>query len=175
MRLSACTALLAAALLPLAGCGDSAKAPVAPAAQAPADTRFPVAIGGVTLRVRLALTELEQATGLMGTTRLAVDEGMIFAYRNAAQRAFWMANVPYDIDAGYFDAEGKLDETVRLRANDTNPVPSKSGNIRYVVEAPAGWFAAQGVKPGAQLDLSALARAIRTRGFAEKGFVDAKP
>ena len=27
----------------------------------------------------------------------------------------------------------------------------------------------------APTDLSALARAIRTRGFAEKGFVDAKP
>lgn len=162
---------LAAATLPFAGCGDSDKPPAAGAPLAAADTRFPLSIGGRPLRVRLALTELEQAAGLMGTSSLPAGEGMVFAYRDADSRAFWMANVPYDIDLGYFDAEGKLDETLRLRANDTTPVRSRSDAIRYVVEAPAGWFAGQGLRPGAALDLNELAAGIRARGFAEKAFV----
>ncbi len=174
MRHAAPPALLAACALALTACGDSAKpTPASNAARpiADASTRFPIGIAGKTLRMRLALTELEQATGLMGTTGLPPDEGMLFAYRDAAPRAFWMANVPYDIDLGHFDADGRLDETQRLRANDTTTVPSRANNIRYVVEAPAGWFQARGIRPGDRLDLAALANAIHDRGFPEKAFV----
>jgi uncharacterized membrane protein (UPF0127 family) len=161
-------------ILPLAGCGDTAKpAAPAPAPLAPADTRFALSVGGKTIRARVQLTELELATGLMNSTSLPEGEGMIFAYRDADRRAFWMANVPYDIDIGHFDSTGKLDEVLRLRANDTTPAPSKSESIRYALETPAGWFAAQGLKPGATLDLAALARAVESRGFRAKDFVTA--
>lgn len=162
-------------VLPLSGCGDAAKpAASSPARLAPADTRFELSVGGKPIRARVRLTELELASGLMHSTSLPEGEGMIFAYRDAAARAFWMANVPYDIDLGYFDAAGRLDEVVLLRANDTTPVRSESESIRYALEAPAGWFAAQGLKPGAPLDLAALARAVEARGFRARDFVSGK-
>ena len=168
--LSVATPVLA---LCLAACDESAK-PAAPAPGVDAATRFPIAIGASSLKVRLALTELEQTTGLMTTKALPKDEGMLFAYREPRRLAFWMKNVPYDIDIGYFDTTGRLDEVARLRAEDLEPVDTKSENIRYAVEAPAGWYADHGVRPGAKLDLAALARAIRDRGFPEKDFADAK-
>lgn len=159
-------------VLLLSGCGDTAKPTAsAPSGLAPADTRFTLSVCGKIIRTRVQITELELATGLMNTTSLPEGEGMIFIYRSPDQRAFWMANVPYDIDIGYFDETGRLDEVMRLHANDTTPVPSKSDSIRYALETPAGWFAAQGLKPGATLDLAALARAVEARGFRAKSFV----
>ncbi len=123
-------------VLLLSGCGDPPKPASAPARQAPADTRFVLSVGGKPLRARVQLTGLELATGLMNTPSLPEGEGMIFVYRDADRRAFWMANVPYDIDIGYFDYAGRLDEVVRLRANDTTPVSSTAQYVRYALKLP---------------------------------------
>lgn len=155
----------------LAGCDKERPAPAPDAAVANAETRFPVDVGGKTLRVRLAVTELELAKGLMHSTGLPADEGMLFLFRESGRRGFWMVNVPYDIDAGYFTPDGRLDEVVRLRANDATVVNSASDNVRYVLETPAGWFAARGLHPGATLDLRAAAGALTARGFRAEEFV----
>ena len=64
---------------------------------------------------------------------------------------------------------------VLLHADDTTPVPSKSEKIRYALEAPAGWFAAQNLTPGAQLAISAAGGAVSSpRGFRAQDFVDGK-
>ena len=179
MRRIRATSILLASVA-LAACGEAP--PPAPTASpkntsvAPADSRFRLVVSGQELRVRLALTELELAKGLMHTKSLPDDEGMLFLYRDDDRRAFWMMNVPYDIDAGYFTADGALDEIVRLRANDPSAVPSDSEKIRYVLEAPAGWFDAKGLKRGSKLDLTAVANAVSARGFRAADFVPpAKP
>lgn len=161
-------------LLPLCGCGDTAKPLPSAGVSAASDTRFDLGVSGKKLRVRVAVTDLELATGLMNTPALPADEGMVFVYRDVAVRRFWMANVPYDIDIGYFDDAGTLTDTHRLRANDTEPVASESSRVRYALETPAGWYAAQGLKPGAKLDLAALAAALEARGFRAKDFTPAK-
>lgn len=163
-------ATLAAILAPLALAACDAR-PAAPASPAPAETRFSVAAGGRPFRMRLALTELELARGLMRTASLPDDEAMIFLYRDNARRAFWMKNVPYDLDLAFFTEDGALDEIVRLRADDETPVPSASERIRFALEAPAGKLAALGLKRGAQLDLAALAAAVRARGFRAEDFI----
>ena len=162
-------------LLLLTGCGDTAKPVSAPTAgTASADTRFALGVSGKKLRVRVAVTELELATGLMTTPALPADEGMVFVYREADRRAFWMANVPYDIDIGYFDDAGQLTDIHRLKAKDTDPVHSESDQVRYALETPPGWYAAQGLKAGDRLDLAALAAAISARGFRAGDFVSDK-
>ena len=160
-------------LLTLAGCGGETK-PVAtppPPATSESSTRFTLTISGKPIQIRVAITDLELAAGLMHTTGLPDGEGMIFVYRDTAGRGFWMANVPYDIDIGFFDSAGRLDEVRRMKANDTEVVHSRSEAVRYALEAPAGWFAAQGLAPGAQLDLAALAKAVESRGFRASDFV----
>ncbi len=168
------TRILLLLTLALAACRENT---VPPAGEpAPASTQFTLHVSGNTIRAKLALTELELATGLMHTKSLPADEGILFLYRDSGRRAFWMVNVPYDIDAGYFTADGTLDEVVRLRANDATPVPSDSDRIRYVLEAPAGWFSAHGLKRGARLSLAEPAAGITRRGFPAAEFIPgAKP
>lgn len=161
-------------LLLLAGCGDAGKPGATPAGNAPFETRFLLGVSGKKLHTRVAITDLELATGLMGASSLPDDEGMAFVYRKPQRLNFWMANVPFDIDIGFFDGAGRLCDIHRLRANDTDPVASDTDTVRYALETPPGWFAVRGLKPGAHLDLTELTSAIESRGFRAKDFVPAK-
>jgi hypothetical protein len=42
--------------------------------------------------------------------------------------------------------------------------------LSFALEVHQGWYAANGIKPGAKLDLPALAEALRARGFDPKRF-----
>jgi uncharacterized membrane protein (UPF0127 family) len=134
----------------------------------PAQTRFPIKFNnGKSIRARLALTDIERSRGLMGCRGLEADEGMLFVYRTSELRAFWMKNVPIDLDIGYFDAAGRLLEVHPLRANDTESVYSESGNVRFCLETGRGWFEQNGMLPGngLALDLASVEAAVRARGF----------
>jgi uncharacterized membrane protein (UPF0127 family) len=48
---------------------------------------------------------------------------------------------------------------------DTRGTPSRSDQVQYIVEMPAGWYAANGVRPGATIDRDAVASALKARGF----------
>lgn len=126
---------------------------------------FPVAVGGRAVRMQLALTTAEQERGLMGRRDLQPDEGMIFVFAQKPRRqVFWMRNTPTALDVGYFTADGALAEVYPMYPFDETPVPSRSDAIAYALEMNQGWFSAHGVKPGARLDMDALAAAIQARG-----------
>lgn len=135
-----------------------------------AQTRFPIIFSnGKTIRVRLALTEIERTRGLMGCRELGENEGMLFVYSTSEKRAFWMKNVPIDLDIGYFNAAGKLLEVYTMRANNTRSAYSKSDDIRFCLEMNRGWFKTNGILPDSNisLDLESLRQAIRERGFPQ--------
>jgi hypothetical protein len=44
-------------------------------------------------------------------------------------------------------------------------VPSRSRGIQFCLEMNQGWFKQAGVKPGARLDLKAVAAALHARGL----------
>ncbi|MDR1817436.1 MAG: DUF192 domain-containing protein [Puniceicoccales bacterium] len=146
---------------------------------APAATRFPLAVGGKKISARLAVTDLEVANGLMGCTGLGTDEGMLFVFTHDGERAFWMRNVPINLDLGYFTADGVLVETHALIANNPDTVVSRSPNIRYVLEMPENWFTKNGLKGtaggaaggAATLDLAAVRAALRARDFPPARYV----
>ena len=46
-----------------------------------------------------------------------------------------------------------------------NPVTSRSRNIQFCLEMNQGWFKRNDVKPGAKLDLKAVAEALKARGL----------
>ncbi|MDR2513087.1 MAG: DUF192 domain-containing protein [Puniceicoccales bacterium] len=153
-------------LLLLAACGESRPAPTGKAV-AGIETRFPLTLGGKTIRVQVAVTELETQKGLMGRRALAADEGMLFVFAQSQQRFFWMRGVPINISLGYFTANGRLDEVKALIAENPVEVPSRSHAIRFVLEMPEAWFEANKVRPGAVLDLAAVRAAIQARGFQQ--------
>ncbi|MDR1497955.1 MAG: DUF192 domain-containing protein [Puniceicoccales bacterium] len=127
--------------------------------------RFPITLGGKVINVQIALTELETTGGLMHRTTLAPDEGMLFVFAELNRRNFWMHNVPINLSLGYFTKDGRLDEIKMLFAKDQENVPSRSGAVRFVLELREGWFAENKIGRGAQLDIAAIRKAVRARGF----------
>lgn len=139
-----------------------------PQERADAETRFPLRFGnGARAEVRLAITETERARGLMGCVGLGADEGMLFVYPVAETRAFWMKNVPVNLDIGFFDPAGRLLEVRAMNAGDVRTVYSDSDDIQYCLEMSEGWFEANGVLPENEsaLNLDDLRSAVRARGF----------
>jgi hypothetical protein len=125
---------------------------------------LPISLNDQTLQLRLALSNDEQAQGLMHHDPLAQDHGMLFIFEQAAQRSFWMRNTKIPLDLGYFDAAGKLVEIHALYPFDETPVLSFSREILMALEMNQGWFKENGIQQGAQLDLQTILTAIRKRG-----------
>jgi Uncharacterized conserved protein len=161
-------------LLALAGCakgeGQAAVARAEPKVAVGAEAKgvdayFPLTVGGKALRVQIAVTQDEQARGLMGRRDLGPDDGMVFVYPLPRQMSFWMRNTPTPLDIGFFKEDGTLGEVYAMYAFDETPVRSASPDYTVALEVNQGWFAKNGLKPGVKLDLALLADALRARGF----------
>jgi uncharacterized membrane protein (UPF0127 family) len=137
---------------------------VAPAGATANRVFYPIKVGGKAVRLQLAVKRAEMEHGLMGRTDLKADEGMLFVYADPQRMSFWMRNTPTALDIGFFTADGILREVYPLYPFDETPVVSRHEALVYALEMKQGWFEFNGVKPGAQLDLEALAAALRARG-----------
>lgn len=162
------TWLLLGLALVLTGCARSE-----PEVQAPPKTvadYFTIKVGERPVRVQLAVLDPEMQRGLMERRELGRDDGMLFVYVRATRLSFWMRHTPLPLDIGYFTPAGELAEIYPLHPHDETPVPSRSNNLQFALEMNQGWFRANEVRPGAKLDLAALASALRARGFDPKRF-----
>ena len=137
---------------------------------APADRKFAVSLGDRTVHVELAVTQEETSRGLMFRESLEEDSGMLFVFRDPRRMSFYMLNTPIPLDIGYFSAAGILREVYALHPFDENIVPSQSARIQFALEMEQGWFSANGIRRGAQLDLEEVAAALRARGFPPEDF-----
>lgn len=151
---------------PSAGRSPAEVAKVASGAEAkPLETFFPLKVGEKSLRVQVAVLEVEQQRGLMGRKDLGADDGMVFVYPAPRQLSFWMRNTPTPLDIGFFTADGVLGEVYPMYPYDETPVESRGADYTLALEVNQGWFAKHGLKPGAKLDLGLMADALRARGF----------
>jgi len=167
-RVWSAIALAVIAAVGLAGCGRRSAAPEA-APKTVADW-FPIAVGARTVRMQLAILPAEQTQGLMGRAELGADDGMLFVYAAPTQMSFWMRNTPRPLDIGFFDSEGVLREVYPLRPFDETPVRSIDPRLKYALEMNQGWYAGNGVRTGARLDLRALGAALEARGMSPGDF-----
>lgn len=155
-------ALLACALLCFAACDHHAP-PSAAAATSPADAmsawlddgkpqtglpRLKVYVGARVLDSEIAISQAAIQKGLMWRTNIAETNSMLFVFARPHQTAFWMKNVPMEIDVAYLDPEGTILEIHKLNRQDTNPVPAKTGAVQYALETAVGWFQRNGIGPG---------------------------
>jgi uncharacterized membrane protein (UPF0127 family) len=123
------------------------------------------------VRMRLAVRGHEQQRGLMHVREMPADEGMIFVYPKPQRMSFWMRNTYIPLDIGFFDASGTLLEVHPMFPHVEDPVASVSDEIRYALEMNQGWYAANGLGPGAKLDIAGLREALRARGFEPGNYV----
>ncbi len=126
---------------------------------------FPIKVGERTVRMQLAIRPAEMQRGLMERRDLGRDDGMIFLYDRPQRMSFWMRNTPTPLDIGFFRTDGTLAEVYALHPFDETSVSSRGDDLRFALEVNQGWYRANGVKPGASIDLAALAEAVRARGF----------
>ncbi len=107
--------------------------------------------GQARFTVELADDFDERAIGLMHRTSLPAAAGMLFAYEQSQNVAFWMRNTLIALDMVFIDETGTV---VGVHANavpgDETPIPSKVP-VQFVLEIGGGLAARIGIAPGAQL------------------------
>ena len=161
-------AFVATVLLPLTGC-DRQESGGATDRKSVADY-FEIRVGDKPVRVQIAVREEEMQRGLMDRRDLGANEGMLFVYDRPQSMSFWMRNTPTPLDIGFFDRSGKLIEIYPLHPFDETGVQSRSDELLIALETNQGWFRENGIKPGQQLDLKAVAAALEARGFKPDRF-----
>jgi uncharacterized protein len=166
-RAGAVAALVLALGLAVAGC---AKAPQADPSLKTVWDHFKVDVGGHPASLQFAITSAEQERGLMQRPDLGRDEGMIFVFHEAARQNFWMRNTPEPLDIAYLGPDGSIYEIYHMLPLDERGIPSRSDRIHFAVEMPQGWFEANGVRPGALVDMKAVSDAVKARGFDPSKF-----
>jgi uncharacterized membrane protein (UPF0127 family) len=138
-----------------AGCGDSGgqRAAPPPASALPTQAQpklqtMKLWLGAEEIIAELALTPLQQETGMMFRTNMEENAGMLFPLPYTEQASFWMTNCPLPLSAAYIDPSGVIREIHDLQANNDNPVKSATDNIRFVLETPQGWFSRHNIREG---------------------------
>lgn len=113
-----------------------------------------IQLEGETLSITIATTSEDKERGLGGRSGLGANEGMLFQFATDGRYAFWMKDMRFSIDIVWLDAQGRVVYLVKSVSPDTYPAAfAPSTPARYVLELPAGWCDAHGVKIGDQAAL----------------------
>jgi uncharacterized membrane protein (UPF0127 family) len=105
-------------------------------------------LGAETLDAEVAVSQLEEETGLMYRTNITDDTAMLFNLHVPMQASFWMTNCPISLSCAYIDPDGVIEEIRHLEKNDNVPVVSTNNNILFVLEVNDGWFTRHNINPG---------------------------
>jgi uncharacterized membrane protein (UPF0127 family) len=97
-------------------------------------------IGPKEMQAELALTPVQEQTGMMFRTNMAENDGMLFVLDPPQRASFWMMNCSLPLSAAYIDPAGAILEIHELKPHDTNSVVAAADNVQFVLETPLGWF-----------------------------------
>ena len=115
---------------------------------ATAGDTIPLEIRGHTLHVELAITEAEQARGLMYRKHLPSDRGMLFVYESPRPVYYWMKNTFIPLSIAFIGNDRRIINMADMAPNNTTRTYASDGPCRYVLEVNQGWFKEHGVQPG---------------------------
>jgi len=109
-----------------------------------------LSVNGKSLRVVVAATAEERATGLMHRRQLPADAGMLFVFPESKNWCMWMRNTYIPLSVAFLSEEGVI-----VRLADMKPLDETHhcslGDAAYALEVNAGWFARQGARPGTRV------------------------
>ncbi len=142
-----------------------------------------VVIGEETFKLEVAANEKSRAKGLMNREKIDEHGGMIFIYKRAQLRSFWMKNCLVDIDLLYLDGRGRIVSMHKLkkeplRGENESVVEYERRLKRYpsgrpaqfIIELKAGWIDRLKPKVGEtiELDLPKLRQIVIRQERAER-------
>jgi uncharacterized membrane protein (UPF0127 family) len=119
------------------------------------DARVEIFVGGnagpILLDVEVADETPEQDRGLMNRRLDGDGEGMLFVYRKAAPRIFWMRDTPVPLDMLFFDSKRRLVALIPNAEPFSERLLKSHVPAQYVLEVPAGFAERHSVGLGAQI------------------------
>jgi len=150
------------------GCGGGGSAPVEDAAvtvesagptwseedgfdRPDAQARLPTItlyVGAENLEAEIARSQLQIASGMMHRESIGEDEGMLFVMDSERLVSFYMRNTIVPLSCAYIGTDGRIKEIHDLEPLDEESVPSKTSDIRFVLEVKQGWFEERGIGVG---------------------------
>ena len=106
------------------------------------------------LTVRMAYSPSEQARGLMNTSSLPENEGMLFCYPSEQQLSFWMKSTSIPLSIAFFNKNKEIIEIKHLKPYDESGVTSNNP-AKWALEVNKGWFEKNNIKIGDKFDIIA--------------------
>ena len=126
---------------------------------------FDFKVGEVPLKIEIAALPEERTKGLMFRESMALNEGMFFIFAEGTSQRFWMKNTRIPLDIGYLSSSGVLLEIHKAKPHDTSGVPSRSNDIKFVLELNAGAYKKLGISIGSKVLLKRVSEIIEERGL----------
>ena len=105
-------------------------------------------VGPKQMTAELALTPIQEETGMMFRTNIGANDGMLFVLDFPQRASFWMTNCFIPLSAAYIDPDGVILEIHELKEHDANSVVAAANNVKYVLEAPKDWFTSNSIPVG---------------------------
>lgn len=102
------------------------------------------------IHAELAITPIQQQTGMMFRRTMGANEGMLFVNDDAGVRCFWMRNTLLPLAIAFIADDGTIVNIAEMapRSDDSH---CSAKPVRYALEMNQGWFAKRGFKAGSKL------------------------
>ena len=104
---------------------------------------------GTVLLLEVATSTETRTRGLGGREKLDENTALLMIFPEDDTYGIWMKDMLFTIDVLWLDSKGRIIDIVERMAPETYPqafMPSEE--VRYVLEAPAGFITAHGVLTG---------------------------
>ena len=112
--------------------------------------RVTLSAGMHLINAQVAATPQQRAVGLMFRKEMPVNEGMLFAFEQAAEQCFWMKNTLLPLTAAFVADDGTIVNLADMQPQSLESHCS-SKPVRFVLEMNQGWFSKRGLKAGSRL------------------------
>lgn len=107
----------------------------------------------IKLKIEIADTPAKLAQGLMLRSRLPDNHGMLFKFPMTLEASFWGKDTYIPLDVAFIDNEDVITGIKQIVPMSTRSVRS-DGYCKMAIEANAGFFDRQGIKPGYRVKIN---------------------
>ena len=131
----------------LAGAAPAARAQQGPQ---PKLETVDLSVGMHVIKAELAVTQAQQAVGMMMRTEMGANEGMLFVNSDSGMRCFWMRNTLLPLSIAFIADDGTIVNIAEMQPrSDESHCSTKP--VRYALEMNKGWFAKRGLQAGSRI------------------------
>ena len=109
-----------------------------------------VLIDGVPMTVEVAATNQQRYMGLSFRPSMAENDGMLFVYQAERPLSFTMRNTLIPLSIAFISKDLVINEIHHMDVGPGQIFDSEQ-KAQYALEVNQGWFAKQGIKPGAKI------------------------